>query len=106
MGRDRRRSRYRAECPAQILVKDLPPAAALVIDLSYGGSFLETDSALPLGLRVKVRFMPPGKNPFLVGGHVLRVGHSARLKKQCYMNIRVPKSVMERVYEEQKRGAR
>lgn len=74
MSRDRRKLRYRAQCPAQILVPELSPAAATAIDLSMGGSFLETEAALPLGLRVKVRLCPLGRPTLVVGAKVLRVG--------------------------------
>jgi hypothetical protein len=78
MGRDRRKRRYRAECPAQILVPDLAPTAALAIDLSVGGTFLETEAALPLGLQVNVRLTPPGYNLVNLSGKILRVGHTEK----------------------------
>jgi hypothetical protein len=76
MARDRRKSRHRADCEAEILVRELPPTRAVAIDLSLGGAFLETDAALPLGLRVKVRFTPDHGDGFTVSGHILRVGYA------------------------------
>lgn len=72
MSRDRR---CRATCPAQILVPELAPAPAIAIDLCVGGIFLETNSALPLGLRVKVRLLPEHGPAIVVAGRILRTGY-------------------------------
>jgi hypothetical protein len=50
----------------------------MAIDLSIGGAFLETGAALPLGLLVKVRLMPPGRGPLVLSGRILRVGHAEK----------------------------
>ena len=78
MGRERRKRRHHAECPAQILVPNLAPAEAVAIDLSVGGAFLETGAALPLGLNVKVKLMPPGREPLFLTGRILRVGYAEK----------------------------
>lgn len=81
MKRERRKRRYRAECPAEILVEGLAATPATALDLSEGGAFLETGAALPLQLSVKVVLSPPGRAPMTVIGHVLRVGYTHRTIK-------------------------
>ncbi len=93
MGRDRRKRRYRADCPAQIVVPDLAPASGVAIDLSLGGAFLETEAALPLGLNVRVRLSPAGHGPFTLSGRILRVGHAEKPLRHSELDFLVVRAV-------------